>query len=298
LIIVELRERDRVFGAISFLTTEASGRRFSREDFALAKDLAQRAAVSLENARLFQERSHVARTLQRSLLPPVLPDVPGVQIAARYEPAGEGNEVGGDFYDVFRSGRRRWDFVIGDVCGKGADAAAVTGLARHTVRAVALQRREPCEVLGFLNSAILEQQDDDRFCTVALASLEPNGVTSRLVLSSGGHPPPLLLRPDGSVTELGEPGVPLGVFKNISLTDTEVELRPGDAVILYTDGVTDARNQIDIFGDERLKQSAARAAGRDASGIAAAIYEDVTNFQSGPSVDDIALLVFKIEIVT
>src|SRR5439155_23471108 len=139
-------------------------------DLALAEDLARRAATAIDLARLYDERSRVARKLQESLLPPSLPEIPGLQVAVRYQAAGEGTEVGGDFYDVFATGDGAWAAVIGDVCGKGAEAAGLTGLARHTIRAVAMQERSPAAILGRLNEAMLD--DDDRFCTVCYVRFE------------------------------------------------------------------------------------------------------------------------------
>src|SRR5207248_578822 len=167
---VPIRARDRIYGAISFISTD-SNRRYGQEDLQQASDLGRRASTAIDNARLYEERSHIARTLQHSLLPPQLPDIPGIEIAARFRPTGEGNEVGGDFYDLFERAEGDWAVVIGDVCGRGADATALTGLARHTIRAGAMQERDPSTVLQMLNDAIL-LQDTGRFCTVCYARVE------------------------------------------------------------------------------------------------------------------------------
>ena len=153
--------RDRVLGVISFVSAE-SGRRFDEHDLALAEDLALRAAAAVENARLFQTASTIAHTLQTSLLPPVLPELPGMELAAAYRPAGRGYEVGGDFYDVFSTADDQWYLVIGDVCGKGAEAAAVTALARYTIRAAAVRRRSPAAILRWLSDAMIQQSDGAR----------------------------------------------------------------------------------------------------------------------------------------
>ena len=153
--------RDRVLGVISFVSAE-SGRRFDEHDLALAEDLALRAAAAVENARLFETASAIAQTLQTSLLPPVLPELPGMELAAAYLPAGKGYEVGGDFYDVFNTADDQWYLVIGDVCGKGAEAAAVTALARYTIRAAAVRRRSPAAILRWLSDAMLQQAERRR----------------------------------------------------------------------------------------------------------------------------------------
>ncbi len=169
--IVPLVTRGQSVGALTFVSGP-SGRRFDEQDLKLAEELARRCATAIDNARLFTERAYIARTLQRSLLPAELPEIPGIEAAARFRPIGEGNEVGGDFYDLFESGDRGWTVVMGDVCGKGPDAAAVTALARYTLRAAAMRERLPSRSLRLLNEALLRQRDDRRFCTVAYAYLE------------------------------------------------------------------------------------------------------------------------------
>ena len=170
-IIVPMTTRGRTIGALTFVSGN-SGRRFDEQDVELAQELARRCATAIDNARLYTERSYIARTLQQSLLPVELPDIPGVEAAARFRPTGEGNEVGGDFYDMFETGNRGWAVVMGDVCGKGPDAAAVTALARYTLRAAAMRERLPSRSLAVLNEALLRQRDDRRFCTVAYAYIE------------------------------------------------------------------------------------------------------------------------------
>ena len=211
-IIAPLRARGRILGAVTFVAAE-SHRAFTRDDVDLVEELARRAGLSVDNARLYTERSAIAHTLQAELLPSRLPDIPGVRVAVRYRAAGELNEVGGDFYDVFERRDGGWAFEIGDVSGKGAEAAAVTALARHTVRTASLQPASPRELLETLNDALLVQRAGSEFCTVCLARLSLDGDgRGRLTVALGGHPPALVLRADGSVEALGEPGTLLGVF--------------------------------------------------------------------------------------
>ncbi|MDQ3645763.1 MAG: SpoIIE family protein phosphatase, partial [Actinomycetota bacterium] len=291
--IVPLVARGRTLGTLTFVHAE-SGRVYTSDDLSLAEDLAQRAAVSIDNARLFQERSHVARTLQRSLLPPRPPAIPGIDVAARYEAAGEGNEVGGDFYDVFRCGRQRWAIVMGDVCGKGPDAAAVTGLARYTLRAAQFESNAPSQILPGLNKAILEQSSGERFATVVLALLETGRKGARLTVCSAGHPLPLIRHQDGTVEELGEPGTVLGILDEVELTDATVRLQPGDSILFYTDGVTDtgvAEDSPEAVDLHRLLRS---SPGDDASTLANQVRDAALNAQGGTARDDIAVLVLRV----
>ena len=222
---VPLKTRDRTLGAITLVSSTPDF--YEDEDLALVEDLGRRAAVAIEHARLYKEKSYTARILQQSLLPPRLPRIPGYEVAATYRPAGEGNEVGGDFYDVFNTAVLGWALVMGDVCGKGPEAAELTALARYTVRTAAMSQHKPSDILETLNEAILRQRSDSRFCTIAYALLEPVRDGARLDVCCGGHPLPLVLRADGSVETAGKPGLLLGVFPEPQLSDQRVDLRPG-----------------------------------------------------------------------
>jgi PAS domain S-box-containing protein len=235
--------------------------------------------------------AHLARTLQKSLLPPQLPSVQGFQLAARYRPAGEGNQVGGDFFDVFRVGETERAVVMGDVCGKGPKAAALTGLARHTVRTAALYESEPSGVLDILNRAVLREELNEQFCTVAFGKIEPNGDAATLTLATGGHPLPYLLSADGSVRQIGEPGSVLGVMDDPELTDITVDLHPGDVLVLYTDGVTDERGP-DVE-DGWLGALLPSLRGRTADEIVDRVETAAVDYLPGEPRDDIALLVLR-----
>ncbi|MDP9225599.1 MAG: SpoIIE family protein phosphatase [Actinomycetota bacterium] len=289
--ILPLSARGRTFGAITFLSAE-SGYLYDEDDLSFATDLARRAALAIDNARLYAERSHIARTLQHSLLPPRLPDIPGVEVAARYRPAGRGNEVGGDFFDVFATRDGEWALTIGDVCGKGVGAAAVTGLARHTVRAAAMGEQRPSAVLQILNEAILRADVEERFCTAVYARLQTGTGERKLEVSSGGHPSPLVLRESGGVSPLGCSGMLIGLFPDVELNDCEVTLQPGDAVIFYTDGVVEGRGP--EIGEEALKSVLASCVGMDAVSIGETIEEQVVAGQGGDPADDIAVLVLRV----
>jgi PAS domain S-box-containing protein len=288
--IVPLPSWRGALGALSFVN-DKSGRAFDESDLALAEEVGRRAATAIENARLYGERAYIARTLQHSLLPPHLPEIPGVEVAARYRAAGEGIEVGGDFYDVFDTGDRHWAVLIGDVCGKGADAAATTALARYTLRAAAMSERRPSRVLGVLNEALLRQRDDRQFCTVAYAMIELRPYGLELVMACGGHPPPVVIRRDGSVDTTPCRGTLLGVVPDPEIQEAAIGLEPGDALVLYTDGVTEARVGGELFGVDRLETVAGGAAGHSATEIARRIEESVS---AGELRDDLALLVLRV----
>jgi len=293
LIVSPLASQGQVVGAL-WLGISASGRRYDVDDLMLVEELARRAALAVENARLYEDRRRVADTLQASLLPPTLPLVPGVDVGAAYRASGEGNDIGGDFYDVFEIGGGAWAAVIGDVCGKGTGAAALTGLARHTLRAAALRGEAPSSVLSLLNDAILREQSDDRFLTAVFCRIVPTGNGARVLLARGGHLPPLLRRSDGTVRQLGHPGLLLGSFPDVTLVDDTVELAPGDVIVLYTDGVTEARGVGEIFGPERLRELVAGSGDLDARGIADRVKQAALDFQPGLPRDDVAVLVLRV----
>jgi serine phosphatase RsbU (regulator of sigma subunit) len=288
---VPLQARGRVMGALTMATAE-SGRRFRPGDVALVEQLARSAATAMENARLYKESSDVAQTLQRSLLPADLPEIPGVEVAARYRAAAEGTLVGGDFYDLFETAQGDWVTVVGDVCGKGAEAAALTGLVRHTIRAVSMRERDPSRVLRQVNRQILRGRAD-RFCTAAVGRLQANGDGIRLTVSSAGHPAPLVYRPGNSVQSTDCEGTLLGVFGELDLVDRSVDLSPGDAVVLYTDGVVERFERAGRGGDAHLVSLLWESNGEDAIGIADRIYRDAA-MAGGSTKDDLAVLVIRV----
>ena len=263
---------------------DATERREYERELLRAK---QRAEESEARART------LARTLQQTLIPPTPPSVPGLEVEAVYRAAGGGDEVGGDFYDVFQTGQRDWVVVVGDVSGKGVDAAVVTALARYTLRAAAVRWPRPSEALRVLNDVMLDDATD-RYCTVVLLRLrEGDGGAWTLTLSAGGHPPPYLVRPDAGPVPLGDPGSLVGLLADVTFTDTELLLLPGDAVVLYTDGVTEARGSGDFYGAERLVATIARHAG-SAESIAQGVAADALAFQDGAPRDDIAVVVLRV----
>jgi phosphoserine phosphatase RsbU/P len=241
--------------------------------------------------------AELAWTLQESLLPPALPEIPGVEVASRFHPAGDGSEVGGDFFDIFQVSEDEWFAVIGDICGKGAAAARLTALTRYTLRAATVRTRTIERNLSDLNAALSRQYELDhprgehRFATAtALRFSSTEGGRVVLEAGSGGHPPPLVIRADGELEELACRGPLLGVFPTGAFVSARTELAPGDVVVLYTDGVTEARRGREEFGEHRLHELLAATAGRGADAIAGAVEDSVLAFQSGNARDDIAVL--------
>ncbi|MFF3323493.1 SpoIIE family protein phosphatase [Streptomyces sp. NPDC002889] len=245
--------------------------------------------------------STLARSLQDSLLPPVLPKVPGLETAASYLPAAGGTAVVGDFYDLFHAKGPWWCTVMGDVCGKGTEAAKVTALARYTLRAEAAQHLSPAAVFQHLNSALLDQRKGDRFLTAVYATFRttPGGIAGRLC--TAGHPPALIRRADGRVQEIGARGSLLGVLSDIALTDVRFRLAPGDALLLYTDGATEARarraaasGDRPLFGEEGLAAAFGGCRGLDAQGIVTHLGEVLAEHSGDWAGDDTALLTLRV----
>lgn len=293
IVVAPIMARGRRLGTLA-LGMGSSGRRHDDGHVSLARQLARRAGLALDNARLYEDQRRIARTLQRSLLPPDLPRPPGLDVAARFSPMGGGNEVGGDFYDMFAAGES-WIALIGDVCGKGAEAAALTSLARHGLRTLARDDPTPSRVLAELNDVIVRERGlEPRFSTVAYARLAPVGGGVGVTVASAGHPLPLVVRSDGRVEPLGRPGTLLGPFPEVRVHDRSEALRPGDAIVLYTDGVTEARRAGELFGDARLRDLLSAHAGAGADELAGAIEGAVVGFHGGPLADDLAVLVVRV----
>jgi PAS domain S-box-containing protein len=293
---VPLVVRGRVIGAVTFAFTDRR-RRPGEMDVELAGGLAKMAASAIDNARLYADRSHIARTLQRSLLPPRLPRIEGFEIAARYRAAGEGNEVGGDFYDVFQRTDSSWIVALGDVCGKGAEAAALTALARFTLRAAAISDGSPETLLGTLNEAILREHDGrrlgDRFMTAVTGCLDLDPKDPSLTIGAGGHPPPLLVRAGGTAEALEIGGRALGLLPGAVIGRREVTLGHGDALLLYTDGVLDAGAPRRPLSIDDLLEVAAGASELPAARTAELVERTAMERSNGTPRDDIAIVVLR-----
>jgi PAS domain S-box-containing protein len=292
MLIVPMAVGDRVIGTMQLATTSASGRLLGPSDLEVAEELARRAAIAVENARVHAARAHIAATLQRSLLPPRLPVIPGLTIAARFRAAGTATEVGGDFYDLFE-GRDRWIVMMGDVTGKGPGAAAITSLARYTMRTVAQYEDDVRLMVQRLNRTLGGDPDRRQICTAVCVGVreQPAGAGAWLDIVCAGHPSPLLIQADGTVRPVGLPGTLLGAFADGAWALTELELGDGDTLVLYTDGVTDTRGADGRFGTARLEELLRAGGPADADVIAARIDDALVAF--GEQRDDVAVLVLQ-----
>ncbi|HEY2579560.1 MAG TPA: SpoIIE family protein phosphatase [Streptosporangiaceae bacterium] len=311
-----LAARGRSLGMLTIGRSRGGG--LPREVTELAEDLARRTALALDNAQLYEHQQETSRALQRSLLPPAIPRIPGLDLAVAHEVAGEGNEVGGDFYDVFTVGEGRWRFTIGDVCGTGPAAAAVTGLARHTLRILAGEGYGVAAVLDRLNRLLVQEGEGTTFITLihgeitqavsdtAVSAPATDGTDAgpgddaapavRLSLVCAGHPLPLLLRAASGAKPAPavEPQPLLGIIDELAFTAQDVTLDPGDLVLCVTDGITERREDGRLLDDDDgLASLLADCAGLSSGAVAARIQRAVSEFGAGPPADDMALLVLR-----
>lgn len=267
---------------------------FDKRHEELAQGLASHLGASLDNLSIFQERARVARALQQTLLPPALPEVPGLEIAARYRPAKAMAQVGGDFYDLFEVRPGVWGFLLGDVTGVGPEAAALTGIARYAVRALAAQTGSPSQLLSQLNKTLVQFDLQEKFCTALYAELRSNGPNIQLDIGNGGHPYPLVMRADGSVEQVSAHGTLLGVVQDINVQQHRLVLAPGDVFVAYTDGIVEARNPSgEVFGMEGLAGVLPLSAGGHAASVARRIELAVLEHQAGGAPDDMAIVVLQ-----
>ncbi|MGW4746943.1 SpoIIE family protein phosphatase [Streptomyces sp. NPDC004290] len=292
-VVLPLVARNRVIGMLTL--GRPSEDHFRQEILELAEDLSRRAALALDNARLYSERVAISQSLQRSLLPPGLPTIPGVEVDVIYRAAGEGNEVGGDFYDVFPIRDDVYGFAIGDVCGTGPEAAAVTGLARHALRLLAREGFGGPAVLERLNAAILDEGARSRFLTLLYGEMRPQPDGSAILkVVCAGHPLPLRLRPDGTVEPAAEPQPLLGVMEDLELYEQTVTLDPGDVLLCVTDGVTERREGTRMLGDDGLAEVLKTCTGLTAGAVASRVLRAVERFAQAPASDDMAILAMRL----
>jgi serine phosphatase RsbU (regulator of sigma subunit)/PAS domain-containing protein len=299
------------YGTVTLVRTAAEGQ-FGMADLGLMTELGEHLGVAIRVDRMFRHRSAVAEALQASLLPATLPSLPGLDLSAAYLPAGQGLDVSGDFYDVFpvpgqdgggrdgggRDGGGRdgggWGLTIGDVCGKGQEAAAMTAAARHAIRVLARFNTDPADVLAKVNEIMLAGGYEDRFVTAKLAYLDWERGRLRVTLASAGHPGPALIRSDGRVEMSGGGGLPLGLFPDAEPRTETLRLRAGDMLFFFSDGVTDARNADLAYFDELLTDELAALAGRSAAETARAIQARLVGFTGDELRDDLTILVAKV----
>jgi serine phosphatase RsbU (regulator of sigma subunit) len=291
---IPLETRGREIGWLAL--GRPPGHRFRGERLLAAETIARRAALAIDNARAHAALSAAGQALQRSLLPASVPEVPGVQVGVVYEPAGEGDAAGGDFYDVFPTGGGRWCFVVGDVCGTGAEAAALTGMARHTVRALMRAGFSIAATLERLNDAILDEGTRARFLTLVCGTLEPvDGGRFRLGLVCAGHPPPFhVVARSGEVRQTGRPQLLLGVLDRVAYTVEEQVLEHGDTIVTVTDGVLERRNGARMLDEEGVIGQLAASRDLPAQAVADQLRQAVVEFADEPSRDDLAILVLRL----
>jgi serine phosphatase RsbU (regulator of sigma subunit) len=288
---VPLLAHDRVIGVLHVGAHEE--RAFSEDDAQLLRLAGDRVALAVEHARVYERERAIAHALQQSLLPERLPDIPGVSLAARFRPLDY--EVGGDFYDVVALDQDAWLLTIGDVCGKGPRAAGLTALARYTLRAEAQHQRSPAALLASLNAAILRQQTDLRFLTAIVAVLRVGGDRPRLTMCTGGHPLPIRIDATGRATEIGRPGPLVGALQSVRYRDTVTELRPGDSLVLYTDGVLEANAPKRLLQARQLIRVLANGHALEAGELAELLERYSTDGIAASALrDDIAILALRI----
>lgn len=283
-----LTARGVTIGAL--VMVRGQGRGFSEDDVAIGEQLAARASLALDSARLYEQSSRVSAALQASLVPPELPAIPGVDLAARYRPAIEQLDIGGDFYDVFRAGDE-WLAVLGDVCGKGVDAAVLTGRARQSIRTAAHFERRPGALLSAFNT-VFSQDPSNRFITLVCLRIRPgaDGLSADVDIAVAGHAGPVLVRADGTAEQLPIDGTVAGVVPDVDYETVTVRLEQGDALLMFTDGIEEARGAAGFYGTGRLMRLLTEYAGAGGDAICGAVEQDVVEHLDGRAHDDIALL--------
>ena len=288
-LILPLRVRGTVLGAITLVFSEST-RTYTEEFVALATMFAAQAATAYENARLYGERAEVAHTLQASLLPRELPDVPGMELAAAFRPCGPAHEVGGDFYDVFPTSTEACAFIIGDVMGKGARAAAMTARVRLAAEAASLRAENPAADMALINRLFARRCAPGEFCTAIYGWFHPTADGVKVSLVNAGHPPPLLLHRSGELEEIAAHGPLLGPTTDPVFPQTDLTLRTGDVLVLYTDGVTELRNLDPADSDAALRQLIKQSVGLLAGELVNRIEQHTLKLSNGEPRDDIAIL--------
>ena len=290
--IVPLVARGRALGTISLSILHSSGRdALNRDDVAFGMEVATHAAMGLDNARLYEQQRDIAAILQQALLPRSLPEVEGAQVAVRHRPGRAGTEVGGDFYDLFEIGDR-WIAVVGDVCGKGPEAAALTSLVRHTLRATA--RLGPTEAVLRVHEAI-QASGENTYCTLCCAELRraDGGLTARV--TTAGHPEPRVVSRDGGVERMEVTGPLVGILQDPVFSSQEISLPAGSTFFMCSDGIPEARRNGELFGDIRLENLLSGMSGLDPAEMVRRLEEEVVSFEEGRPRDDLALFALRVD---
>ena len=292
LLSVPLADSEQTHGVLTLARDPARGY-FSLADVGLVEEIAEQLALAMSVRRMLRSRTETAEALQASLIPPVLRAVPGVEIASAHMAPTRGRAVGGDFYDVHPT-PAGWGVAIGDVCGKGEDAASVTAVARHAIRVLAHWNADPAEVLRGANEIMLAEEFGSRFVTASTTHLSWSGRSLHTVLGSAGHPGPVLVRPDGRAQVLAGGGLPLGIFPDAEPVTHELELASGDVLFFCTDGLTDARSPDQAYFEGVLADGLSTLAGRPPADIVSGMRRLVLDFCAGVLLDDLTMLVLRV----
>jgi serine phosphatase RsbU (regulator of sigma subunit) len=290
-IVVPLSARGKALGTLS--VGRPPHRLHGADDVAVIEDVSRRASLAIDNSRTHAERAEIAQAFQRALLPSALPSAVGLEFGSEYVSASSGTDVGGDFYDVIEVAPRRWLVAIGDVCGKGAQAAALTGLVRDVIRVLVRDGRCLPRAIQLLNRTLIEQHDDGRYCTLAAAMVARSGEDLEVELCLAGHERPMLVRVNGEVEQVGVNGTAVGLLDDVLLRPTAVTLTPGEALVFFTDGVTERRHGDELYGPGRLRRELTTLAGHSAQVVAARVRGAALSFSEDPPRDDIAILVVR-----
>jgi serine phosphatase RsbU (regulator of sigma subunit)/PAS domain-containing protein len=288
---VPMTDGSRLLGVLTLIRRADDGQ-FSIADAALAEEIGALLGLAIAARRVLRRRTETADALRASLLPPALKPVPGVEIASAHLAPTRGREVGGDFYDVYPT-PGGWGVAIGDVCGKGEDAAAATATARHAIRVLAHSTANPADVLRGANNIMLAEEFGGRFVTASAAHLSWHDGTLKVLLANAGHPAPLIIRPDGRTEQVPGGGVPLGIFPDPEPATVELELSDGDVLFCYTDGLADARSPQATYLEDSLADCLAQLAGRRAADIVAEMRKVVLDFSENVLRDDLTMLVLR-----
>jgi len=289
---VPLADSEQAHGVLTLARDPARGY-FSLADVGLVEEIAEQLALAMSVRGMLRSRTETAEALQASLIPPVLRAVPGVEIASAHMAPTRGRAVGGDFYDVHPT-PAGWGVAIGDVCGKGEDAASVTAVARHAIRVLAHWSADPAEVLRGANEIMLAEEFGSRFVTASTTHLSWNGRSLKAVLGSAGHPGPVLVRPDGRAQVLAGGGLPLGIFPDAEPVTHELELATGDVLFFCTDGLTDARSPDQAYFEGSLADGLSTLAGKPPADIVSGLRRLVLDFCAGVLLDDVTMLVLRV----
>jgi serine phosphatase RsbU (regulator of sigma subunit)/PAS domain-containing protein len=289
---VPLADGEQTHGVLTLARDPARGY-FSLSDVGLVEEIAEQLALAMSVRRMLRTRTETAEALQASLIPPVLRTVPGVEIASAHMAPTQGRAVGGDFYDVHPT-PAGWGLAIGDVCGKGEDAASVTAVARHAIRVLAHWSADPAQVLRGANEIMLAEEFGSRFVTASTTHLSWSGRSLHAVLGSAGHPGPVLVRPDGRAQVLAGGGLPLGIFPDAEPVTHELELATGDVLFFCTDGLTDARSPDQAYFEGSLADGLSTLAGKPPADIVSGLRRLVLDFCAGVLLDDVTMLVLRV----